>query len=271
MKLVFGYKCQLYVKVKRIQGLLRLEFRREPFSHWLIVFQDEPSIDFEIKAYLSTRESPQLAQIITQQIRRIIRRKQTWPSYKIRYEPFFPSTKQPLKSEIFLPNGNSLIPGSFKITIDSCDRLSLPFEIFNQDEHSLLSIFLTININEYKCQDYLQINREQWMKKELEFIPKDYRVNIKEVTYMNRKEFLIEEFHPIPNDIEDQEAFKMALENKNIFLMQIQGQQVQSFKQINRFIHGNESRIKILLGIPLLHTVQVRRLVESVRDRSEIV
>ena len=97
--LSFDQKCQLYIKVKRIQGQLRLELRREPFSHWLLVFQDEPLIDLEIKSYISTRESSQLAQIINQQIRRAIRRKQIWPNYKIRYQPFLFASKQSLPRE----------------------------------------------------------------------------------------------------------------------------------------------------------------------------
>ena len=106
--LLFGHKCRLSIKVKRIQGRLRLEFRREPFCHWLLVFQDEPFIDFEVKTTFATVESPQLAQLITQQLRRAIKRKQTWPSYKIRYLPFFPTSKQSDPTEILSVNGQNL-------------------------------------------------------------------------------------------------------------------------------------------------------------------
>ncbi len=234
----------------------------------MAVFQDEPFIDFEVKSYLSSRESHQLAQIISQQIRRVIRRKQTWPNYKIRYQPFFSKSKQSLSTEVLSPNGNNLIPGLFDITIKHCDRLSIPFEIFNKNDYPLLSIFLTININEQICQDYLHINRDQWRKKQIKFIPKSYKINIKEVPYMDRTEFLIDEFDPIPNEIEDKEAFKLALEDKNIFLLEIEGQQVKTLKHINRSIQENDEQIEILVGMPLLHSVRVRQQTAGEIDRS---
>lgn len=242
---------------------MHLEFRHEPFSHWLVVFQDEPFVDFELKAYLSNQESPQLAQIISQQIRHTIRRKQTWPSYKIRYRPFFPTSKQPLPTEVLSNKTDNLIPGIFAITIKHCDRLSIPFEIFPKEKHSSLTIFLTANINENMCKDYLRINRDQWIKQQFEFIPNLHRINIKEVQYMNRTEFLIEEFDPIPDGIEDIPSFKAALEDKNVFLLQIQGQDVNTLFQINRFLKRQSSieydqKLQIVIGIPLLHSVQVR-------------
>jgi hypothetical protein len=244
---------------------LHLEFRREPFSHWLIVFQEEPFIDFELKSYLSNYESPQLAQIISQQIRRAIRLKQTWPSYKIRYRPFFPTSKQLSPTEVLSDQNQNLIPGIFNITINHCDRLSIPYEIFPKEKYSLLSVFLTININEQMCKDYLHINRDQWSKKQFEFLHNQYRFNIKEVLYMGRKEFLIEEFDPIPNEIEDNSPFKTALEDKNVFLLQIQGQDVKTFYQINRLLKRQssieyEQKIQIVVGMPLLHSVKVRRV-----------
>jgi hypothetical protein len=264
LKLLFGYTCQLFIKVKRVQGRLHLEFRREPFSHWLVVFQEDPKIDFDIKSYLSSRESTQLAHIINQQIRRIIRRKQTWPSYKIRYKPFFSSsTKQSLSNEIPSFNDNHQFNRSrFYISIKSCDRFSIPFDVIKKDQYPL---FISIDINEQICEDYLRINRNQWIQKILHFQPKFHHIDIKEINYMNRKEFLIEQFNPIPNEIDDKQAFKIALENRNIFLMKIEDTQVQTLKQIHSFIHDGSEQIEITIGMPLLHTVQVRRTVEFVR------
>jgi len=118
------------------------------------------------------------------------------------------------------------------------------------------------------CQDYLHINRDQWRKKQIEFIPKSYKINIKEVPYMDRMEFLIDEFDPIPNEIEDKEAFKLALEDKNIFLLEIEGQQVKTLKHINRSIQENDEQIEILVGMPLLHSVRVRQQTAGEIDRS---
>lgn len=286
--LLFGHKCQLSIKVKRITGTLRLEFRREPFCHWLLVFQDEPVVDFEVKSIFATGESPQLAQIITQQLRRAIKRKQTWPSYKIRYQPFFPTSKQTLPTEVLSANGSNLIPGVYDILIKYCDRLSIPLSISDKQKSSSISVFLTINVNEKMAADYLHINRDQWPTKELELIRYVNKVTIKEVNYMDRTELLIESFEVLPSGIDDLVAFKAALEDRNVFLLKIQGQDVKTLKQANRLFkqkaqtasgdgttttamttttaaaNGTEERISIVIGMPILHSVRVQRAVESV-------
>ncbi|CAF1569202.1 unnamed protein product, partial [Adineta steineri] len=270
IKLAFNQTCQLSIKIKRIQGRLRLEFRREPFSHWLLVFQDEPLIDLDIKSYLSSRESSQLAHIIDQRIRHTIRRKQIWPNYKIRYRPFFPTSQQPLSTEASSVINSNLILGKFHIEIQHCDRLSIPYAIFNKENSSSLFIFLTIGINKQMCKDYLRLNRDQWIKQEIEFIPNVHKIRLKEVLYMDHIEILIEELDPIPNEIEDLNAFKQALEDKNIFLLQIQNQEIKQLEQTNLLLkpkstNKNERKIKILVGIPLLHYVQVPYVNETIK------
>ncbi|CAF4468111.1 unnamed protein product [Rotaria socialis] len=281
--LLFGHKCQLSIKVKRIQGRLHLEFRREPFSHWLLVFQDEPFIDFEVKSYFATVESPQLANIITQQLRRAIKRKQTWPSYKIRFQPFFSASKHSLPADVLSANGNNLIPGSFDVLIKHCDRLSIPLTIFDKQKMPSVAVFLTVNINEKTCADYLYIDRSIWPTKELELTRNIHKILVKEVLYMDRIELLIEQIDPIPNGIEDATAFKTALEDKNVFLLKMRGQDVKTVKQMNRLLkykpsvspgdgtlpattttaNGNEDGVKIVIGMPLLHSVRVQRAAES--------
>jgi hypothetical protein len=283
--LLFGHKCQLFIKVNRIKGHLRLEFRREPFCHWLCVFQDEPLVDFEVKSYFSTVESPQLAQIITQQLRRAIKRKQTWPSYKIRCQPFFSTSKISVPTEVLSAHGSNIIPGTFDVLIKYCDRLSIPLAIFDKQKASSVSVFLTININEQTCADYLHIQREQWRRKEIEFVRHVTKLVIKEVNYMDRTELLIEELEPLPHGIEDVAAFKAALEDRNVFLLRIQGQAVTTLKQTNRILKhrsvvvshdgtaaagatttaaagGTEDKVQIVVGMPLLHSVRVQRAVE---------
>lgn len=76
---------------------------------------------------------------------------------------------------------------------------------------------------------------------------------------MNRTEFLIDQFDPIPDDIDDKEAFQIALDDKNIFLLDIPGQKYKTLKEINQLIHQSEGYVEIRIGIPLLYSVQVRR------------
>lgn len=266
--LLFGYKCQLFLKVRRIQGCLHLEFHREPYTHWLAVFQEEPLLDFDIRAYLSTRESPQLANIIGQVIRRVIRRKHIWPRYKIRYPPFFSKSKSTISTEVLSSTDENLIPGIFKIKIKYCDRLTIPYEIFNRTEYSSLAIFLTMNIHEQRCDEYFQMYRHQWREEQILFSSKFYKFNVKEVKYMNRTEFLINEFDPIPDEIDDKQAFQIALEERNIFLLEIQGERVETLKKINQLIHQNQGQIEICIGMPLLYSVEVRRRKTDEIDQS---
>lgn len=280
--LLFGHKCLLYIKVKRIHGNLRLELRREPFCHWLLVFQDEPLIDFEVKSSFATVESPQLAQIITQQLRRAIKRKQTWPSYKIRYQPFFPTSKQSLPTEILTASGKNVVPGTFDILIKYCDRLSIPLAIFDKQKLASELVFLTINVHHETCADYLRIKREKWLTKEIDFVRNVTKMTIKEVNYMDRTELLIEEFEPIPNGIDDIQAFKNALAEKNLFLLKIRDEDVKTSKQTQRLLKAKsnltvqdtasssssistlagEDKIPIVIGMPLLHSVRVEPIKE---------
>ncbi|UJR20987.1 hypothetical protein I4U23_024089 [Adineta vaga] len=273
--LAFNQKCQLCINVKRIQGYLRLELRREPFSHWLLVFQGEPLIDLDIKSYLSNREAAQLSQIIKQQICRAIRRKQIWPNYKIRYQPFFPTSKRSSPDECLAVIDPSLIPGKFYITIKSCDRLSIPYEISDIENGSSLFIFLTININKHMCEDYLCINRDQWKKYQIEFRPHINQIRVKEVLYMDRIELLIEELKLIPNEIENRMIFEEAFDDRNVFLLQIQGENVHRLKQVNRLlkyksIDSLDQKIQIVVGIPVLHSVRIPRAVKTIPIDEEL-
>lgn len=261
VKLIFNYHCQLYIKVKHVQGRLRLEFRREPFSHWLAVFQDDPKIDLDIKSYVFSRENRQVAHLIMNHIRRIIRRKQTWPSYKLRYQPFFPSTKHPLFPEILCPNAEKLIPGRFLLAVKSCDRFTIPFDVIQKNEYPLM---ISLDISEENCEDFLRINRNLWWKKEM-ILRKNRRGLItREVLFVNRKEFFIEKFEFIPEDIEERERIIRALKDENLFLVEINQQQMTSVQQIRSLLDGNEEEVQIVVGIPRLHCIQVPRTIHFV-------
>lgn len=82
--LVFGKSAYLFVKISKMEGRVRLVFSRLPFTHWSFSFVDEPLIDFEVKSQFEGRPLPQLASIIVNQFKKVIRRKHTLPNYKIR-------------------------------------------------------------------------------------------------------------------------------------------------------------------------------------------
>ncbi|XP_073210349.1 PDZ domain-containing protein 8 isoform X2 [Lepidochelys kempii] len=82
--LVFGKSAYLFVKISRVMGKLRLVFTRLPFTHWSFAFMDDPVIGFEVKSQFEGRPMPQLTSIIVNQFKKVIKRKHTLPSYKIR-------------------------------------------------------------------------------------------------------------------------------------------------------------------------------------------
>uniref|UniRef100_A0ABI7X282 PDZ domain containing 8 n=1 Tax=Felis catus TaxID=9685 RepID=A0ABI7X282_FELCA len=82
--LVFGKSAYLFVKLSRVVGRLRFVFTRVPFTHWFFSFVEDPLIDFEVRSQFEGRPMPQLTSIIVNQLKKIIKRKHTLPSYKIR-------------------------------------------------------------------------------------------------------------------------------------------------------------------------------------------
>lgn len=82
--LVFGKSAYLFVKLSRVVGRLRFVLTRVPFTHWFFSFVEDPLIDFEVRSQFEGRPLPQLTSIIVNQLKKIIKRKHTLPSYKIR-------------------------------------------------------------------------------------------------------------------------------------------------------------------------------------------
>ncbi|XP_024611839.1 PDZ domain-containing protein 8 isoform X2 [Neophocaena asiaeorientalis asiaeorientalis] len=82
--LVFGKSAYLFVKLSRVVGRLRFVLTRVPFTHWFFSFVEDPLIDFEVRSQFEGRPMPQLTSIIVNQLKKVIKRKHTLPSYKIR-------------------------------------------------------------------------------------------------------------------------------------------------------------------------------------------
>lgn len=77
--------------MNHISGLLRLHFTRTPYTHWLLCFVGDPVIELDIETHFLGRYMAQsnVTSLISNQIRKAIRRKHTFPNYKLRYKPFF--------------------------------------------------------------------------------------------------------------------------------------------------------------------------------------
>ncbi|CAI9178166.1 unnamed protein product [Rangifer tarandus platyrhynchus] len=125
--LVFGKSAYLFVKLSRVVGRLRFVLTRVPFTHWFFSFVEDPRIDFEVRSQFEGRPLPQLTSFIVNQLKKIIKRKHTLPSYKIRYKPFFPfQTLQGFEDddeEYIHIQQWALTEGRLKVTLLECSRL----------------------------------------------------------------------------------------------------------------------------------------------------
>lgn len=75
-------------------GLARLHFTRKPYTHWSLCFMGDPVIELDIETQFQGRLMAQsnVTSLISNQIRKAIRRKHTLPIYKLRFKPFFHAT-----------------------------------------------------------------------------------------------------------------------------------------------------------------------------------
>lgn len=76
--------------MKQVSGLARLQFTRVPYTHWSLCFLGDPVIELDIETQFQGRQmQSNVTSLISNQIRKAIRRKHTMPNYKLRYKPFF--------------------------------------------------------------------------------------------------------------------------------------------------------------------------------------
>ncbi|KAM9324603.1 PDZ domain-containing protein 8 [Gastrophryne carolinensis] len=148
VELLFGKSAFLAVRLSRLQGRLRLVLSRLPFSHWSVCFLEEPLIDFQVHSQFEGRPMPQLTSIIVTQLKRVIRRKHTFPNYKIRYKPFFPYQVQipgeEQEERTLTLQELGLAEGRLKVSLIDCSRL-LIFGSYDQETfiHCTLEISST--------------------------------------------------------------------------------------------------------------------------------
>ncbi|KAM5272441.1 PDZ domain-containing protein 8 [Ctenodactylus gundi] len=150
--LVFGKSAYLFVKLSRVVGRLRLVLTRVPFTHWFFSFVEDPLIDFEVRSQFEGRSMPQLTSIIINQLKKIIKRKHTLPSYKIRFKPFFPyQTLQGFEDEdehIHIQHW-ALTEGRLKVTLLECSRL-LIFGSYDREANVHCTLELSSGVWEEK-------------------------------------------------------------------------------------------------------------------------
>ncbi|KAH8301013.1 hypothetical protein KR044_011487 [Drosophila immigrans] len=88
--MVLGKKGSIMLKVKQLSGLVRLQFTRKPYTHWSLSFLGDPELNLVVESkYQGRQMQSNITNLISNQIRKAVRRKHTLPNYKLRYKPFF--------------------------------------------------------------------------------------------------------------------------------------------------------------------------------------
>ncbi|XP_073831367.1 PDZ domain-containing protein 8-like isoform X1 [Musca autumnalis] len=120
--MVLGKKGSLTLKVKQLSGLARLQFTRNPYTHWSLSFLGDPELDLAIESrYQGRQMQSNITSLISNQIRKAVRRKHTLPNYKLRYKPFFHKTPEEDVGE-----GDIQPNGTLEVKISEISRLMCP-------------------------------------------------------------------------------------------------------------------------------------------------
>ncbi len=73
-------------------------------------------LKIEVDAVLEGRSVQQINTLIANQIRRSIRKKHTWPNFKVRYRPFFPTPPDPTTAHLEV-YGQALAAGQLLVKV----------------------------------------------------------------------------------------------------------------------------------------------------------
>ncbi|XP_066288045.1 PDZ domain-containing protein 8-like isoform X2 [Branchiostoma lanceolatum] len=158
--LVFGRTAYLSVKVTKLKGRVRLQFSREPFSHWSFSFYEEPELEFDAQSQFGSRVFPQLTSIIINQIRRSVRKKHTLPYYKMRFKPFFDYQEQLNAPDNVYLHDNKVTVGQLEVTIVECSRLPRVFPD--------CVVYCTLCIDESTWNQWTGKKRSFWFAQDVE-------------------------------------------------------------------------------------------------------
>lgn len=110
--------------VKQLSGLARLQFTRNPFTHWSLSFVNEPVVEIAVESQIQGRQmQSNVTSLISNQVKKAIRRKHTLPNYKLRFKPFFTCLHY---DDIDLPLLGS---GTLEVTLRDLTRLNVPTHV----------------------------------------------------------------------------------------------------------------------------------------------
>ncbi|KAI6660330.1 PDZ domain-containing protein 8-like [Oopsacas minuta] len=121
--IVLGKSLSVSVELLRLQGKVRLQFSREPYTHWSVAFMREPLVEIRVAPEFQGRNVSQLTTLIEKVIHRFIRKKHTLPYYKVRRSPIFPKLLAQSSDVQLYMHDTALTEGILEVDIMECSRL----------------------------------------------------------------------------------------------------------------------------------------------------
>ncbi|XP_053691071.1 PDZ domain-containing protein 8 [Sabethes cyaneus] len=249
--MVLGKKGSLALKVKQVSGIARLQFTRKPYTHWSLSFVGDPKVDLEVQSQFQGRQmQSNVSSLISNQIRKAIRRKHTLPNYKLRYKPFFHRVEEDYDMNEIVPNG------TLEVTVEEISRLNtgsrlshvyctmtlahMPWVIARQQDSSNLVVSLDVEIHKAKNQQIGIVFKQQ------------------------------EQFVTIEAVIPNTPASKAELKRGDL-LLSIQGKRVTTINQVAKVIKSlNRPMFVLRIERIVSGTIKNDGLLDDLEDYEEI-
>ncbi|XP_071125870.1 PDZ domain-containing protein 8-like [Mytilus edulis] len=160
--LVFKKWAYLSVTVTKLKGIGRLQFTRNPYTHWSFTFYEDPVVEFEVESKFGGRPVPQVTSLIISQIKRILRKRHTLPHYKMRYKPFFIPPDESYNPKDISLKGNLIGEGQLEVKVINCSSL-----LVEQAERYL---FCTLSVDKLRWLEYEELRKKVWVVYEVKII-----------------------------------------------------------------------------------------------------
>ncbi|CAH1777600.1 unnamed protein product [Owenia fusiformis] len=233
--LVFGKTAFLSVKVKKLQGTARLQFTRQPFSHWSFSFYQEPLLELDVESQFEGRPLPQITSLIVNQIRRTVRKKHTLPNYKIRYKPFFLPQEPNLTVREINLHGNSISLGQLDVTITECSRLQ---QIIPDSK-----MYCTLAVDKLPWIEMMSSKRKLWVTHDIEIV----RAQSPSIGIIFKDEFVLDRYEEmvVVETVHPNSPAYMADIRKSDVLIAVNGTRISSLKQAAKSIKQAGDKLSV--------------------------
>uniref|UniRef100_A0A1A9VUM5 PDZ domain-containing protein 8 n=1 Tax=Glossina austeni TaxID=7395 RepID=A0A1A9VUM5_GLOAU len=223
--MVLAKKGSLTLKVKQLSGLARLQFTRNPYTHWSLSFLGDPELDIDVESkYQGRQMQSNITSLISNQIRKAVRRKHTLPNYKLRYKPFFHKTPDEEVCE-----GDIQPNGMLQVKVSEISRLMCPSHL--SDIYCTLTMASLAFVEAHQEDDrHVMVSLDVEIHK-----AKNQQIGI---IFKQTSAEIVEIEAVLPNT----PAFKSNLKVGDI-LVAIEGKRVSTIQQIAKVIKAMQTNV----------------------------